>query len=289
MKKIIKRISILFLVFIGISAASIFIFREDLRTYFIPTVKPLGEIHIKIRNDTSYVNSKLIIQNRSFLKLGIDTIKFKVTLFDKVYLKNTKFLGITLNGKDTDTIDFSLKIPYKEIINDLKTERRKGDSADYSIDVSLQYSTFLGRSEMPISKVSKIKIPQPPELKIIEVKYKKIRRKAITAEVKIKITNYNSIALTIKEMSYSLNVLKQGNMKGALDKKINIKAKGTTFIYLPITITPKHVARTIFDVLINKDNYEYTLSLKASLESTDPVDQLFDIDLTKSGKMELRK
>lgn len=285
----IKYAGIIFLVLIGGSALLAFIFREKVVAYFVPIVKPLGEIQIKVSKDTSYISSQLTIQNRSFLKLGIDTIKYRVMLFDKVYLQSERFLGIDLNGKETDTIDFSLKIPYKQLIDDVKIERKKGDSANYSVNVSLQYSTFMGKAEMPFNKVSKLKIPQPPEFKIIEVKYKKRTRNSITTEAKIQIANYNSAALKIKEMTYSLNVLEQGNMKGTLSKETVIKAKGITLVYLPITISPDHLARTFFDVLINADNYDYTLIIKASLESAGPVHQSFDIDLTKTGKMELRK
>ena len=285
----IKYAGIIFLVLIGGSALLAFIFREKVVAYFVPIVKPLGEIQIKVRKDTSYISSQLTIQNRSFLKLGIDTIKYRVMLFDKVYLQSERFLGIDLNGKETDTIDFSLKIPYKQLIDDVKIERKKGDSANYSVNVSLQYSTFMGKAEMPFNKASKLKIPQPPEFKIIEVKYKKRTRNSINTEAKIQIANYNSAALKIKEMTYSLNVLEQGNMKGTLSKETVIKAKGITLVYLPITISPDHLARTFFDVLINADNYDYTLIIKASLESVGPVHQSFDIDLTKTGKMELRK
>jgi hypothetical protein len=108
-------------------------------------------------------------------------------------------------------------------------------------------------------------------------------------EAEIEIINYNSTALNINEMTYNLNVLKQGNMKGTLNKKINIEAKGVTLVYLPIIITPDRLVRTFFDVLINEDNYDYTLCIKASLEPVGSVNQSFDIDLTKTGKMELRK
>ena len=90
-------------------------------------------------------------------------------------------------------------------------------------------------------------------------------------------------------MSYTMNILKQGNLKGKHEEQIDIKPNGTTIINLPIEISPKNIARTFFDVIINKDSYDYTLTLKAILESTDPLKESFPIDLVKKGKMELRK
>lgn len=284
-----KRISIVILIILAIAGSTIYWFHDSIKAHFIPTVEQIGDIIIKVENDTCYVSSKLTAKNNSFLNIEIDTIKYKVSMFNKVYLQNKAFLGIILKNHSTDTIDFSLKIPYKNIIEDLKTERKKGDSASYFIDVSLQYSTFLGRKEMPISKTAKIKIPQPPEIEIVDIKYEKIRFKSIQANVKVKIINYTEVNLSINDMNYTMDVLKQGKLSGKHKKQIDIKPNGTTFVNLPIVISPKNIARTFFDVLINKDSYDYTLTLNAILEAKDPVKESFKINLTKSGTMELKK
>ncbi len=289
MRKKIKYIGIFILIVAIISGGIIFFCKASIIAYFVPTVEQLGDIHIEIKNDTSYVNSKLIIKNKSFLKIEIDTIKYKVCLFGKAYLENKKSLGILLRGHGKDTIDFSLKIPYMSIVKDLKSERRKGDSASYSINVSLQYSTFLGRSEIPINKSAKLKIPQPPDLEIVEVKFKKIRLRSIQAVAKIKIVNYGPVKLTIRDMRYSMKILKAGSLKGTCSKPINIKAKGTTFVELPLDINVTNMGKTIFQIVMNKDKYNYELTLHTMLESIDPVKESLHVDLTKNGKMELKK
>jgi LEA14-like dessication related protein len=289
MKKIIKRISIIILVLTVIAGGAIFIFRAKIIAHYIPTVEQIGVIDIKVKNDTSYISSKLTIKNKSFLKIKIDTIKYNVTLFDNTYLQSQKFIGAVLSGYRTDTIDFSLKIPYVPILKGLSAERKKGDSTSYSITISLQYSTVFGKGEIPFSKSSKIKIPQPPEIDVVEIKYKKIRLKSILADVKIKIINYSDVNIFIKEVRYSMNILEKGNLKGNFNEPINIKPKETTFINLPIEINIKNIGKTIFEVIINNDNYDYTLTLNAILESTDPLKKSFHIDLRKTGKMELKK
>jgi len=289
MKNKIKRIGIVILVLAIIASGTIFIFRAQIVALFIPAVEQIGVIDIKVKNDTCYINSKLIVKNKTFLKIEIDTIKYKISLFHKTYLQSQKFIGIVLRGSGKDTIDFSLKIPYITILKDLKAERKKGDSASYSINISLQYSTAFGKAEFPINKSAKIKIPQPPELEIVEIKYKKVRLKSILADAKIKIINYSAVTLSIKEMSYSMKILNQGELKGNYRETININPNGATFINLPLEINVKNIGRIIFDVLINNDNYDYILTLNAILESTDPLKESFHINLIKNGKMELKK
>jgi len=86
-----------------------------------------------------------------------------------------------------------------------------------------------------------------------------------------------------------MKILNQGNLKGNYSDAINIKPNGTTFINLPLEINVKNIGKTIFEVLINKDNYDYILTLNAILESSNPLKESFHIDLTKNGKMDIKK
>ncbi len=289
MKNRIRNIILILFVILIIAGTVIFIFRKKIVAHFIPNVEQIGEIYIKVKNDTTYIRSKLAVKNKSFLKIEIDSIKYKVSLFEKEYLKNQKFIGLVLHKYGMDTIDFSLKIPYKTILKDLSVERKKGDSASYSINISLQYSTVFGKVEIPINKSAKIKIPQPPEISIVDIKYNKVRFKSILANAKIKVINFSDVTLSIKDISYSISILKQGNLKGSIKEPINIKPNGSTFINLPIDISLKNIGKTVFDVIINKDKYNYTLTLNAILESSYPFKESFHIDLTKNGQMELKK
>ena len=289
MKYKIKRIGVFILGLVILAGGFIFIFRARVIMHYMPVVEQIGEIHIKVKNDTAYISSQLTVKNKSFLKIKIDTIKYKISLFSTTYMQSQEFIGVVLREYGKDTVGFSLKVPYATIIKDLKTERKKGDSASYSINISLQYTTVFGNAEIPINRSAKIKIPQPPELEVMEIKYKKIRLRSILADAEIKIVNYSDVTLLIKEMSYSMKVLKQGDLKGIYRKPIDIKPNGATFITLPLEINVNNIGKIIFEVLINKDNYEYTLTLNATLESSDPLNESFHIDLTKNGKMELKK
>ena len=288
-KNKIKHISIFILVLAITSGGMVYIFRAQLISYFIPKLEQIGDVHIRVKNDTSYISAKLVIQNQSFLKIEIDTIKYKVSLFEKTYLQNEQSLGAVLPAHGSDTVDLSLKIPFVAILKDLKAEREKEDSANYSINVSLQYATVFGKSEIPINKSAKIKIPRPPDLKIVDMKWKKVHLKSLSAIAKIKIINYNTVTLSIKELSYSMNILKHGTIKGSYEEAITIKPQATTFIELPLEINVKHIGKTVFQILINKDNYDYILALNATMESLGPVKQSFQVDLVKEGKIELKK
>jgi LEA14-like dessication related protein len=288
MKKFFKVILYILIVLIVLATIA-FLFRVKIVAYFVPAVDQTGDIHIEVRNDTAFISSRLTVRNKSFCKIVIDTLKYRISLEDKTYLKNNKFVGLKLAPYETDTIDFDVKIPYKTILADLAALRERGDSASYSINLFLQYSTVFGQAEIPIKKKAKLKIPQPPELSIVDIKYKKVHFKYILADATVKVMNYNNVSLIIRSMTYDMEVSKQGNLKGSYNKEIEIKPKGETYVNLPIEINVDNMGKTFLDIVRNKDNYYYTLSIKSVIESTDSTKRSFNIDITKDGRMELRK
>ncbi|MBP7809199.1 MAG: hypothetical protein KA163_07905 [Bacteroidia bacterium] len=289
MKKAVKLISLFLLILIITAGIFVFVFRARIVTHYRPEIKQIGTIYINLKGDTSYICSKLEIRNKTFFKLGVDTIKYKIALFDKTYLQSTTFLGIQLPSFGKDTIDFMVKIPHKSLMRGIKTERKKADSAGYTINISLQISTPVWDGEIPFNKSAKLKIPTPPELKLVEIKYAKVRLKLILADVKIKIINHTNVVLSVKDMSYSMRISKQGDVKGKYIKTIHIKPKGATIITLPLEINIHHMGQIAWDVLRDKDSYDYNLSMDAIIESTSLMKESFKVELTTSGTMELRK
>jgi LEA14-like dessication related protein len=289
MNRTIKYLGISNLIIVGITIGIVYVFRIQIREYFTPTIEQIGDIRIVVKNDTSYVSAKLVVHNKLFIKIDIDTIDYKISFFEKTYLQSKNGLGIKLPSYGSDRFDFSIKIPLHTIIKDIKKERKRKDSTIYSVDISIQYSTIFGKAKIPVSRTAKIKIPHPPDLKIVDIKWSKVKLKSIKAIAKIKIINYSPVTLKIKNLSYNLKVLKQGNIKGNYKKTIIIQPKSTTFIELPLEINVKHIGKTLFQILINNDRYNYTLQLNASLESSGPVKETFELDLVKSGIMELKK
>lgn len=284
--KITAIIFIAILITIGVTA---YIYRKQIVAHFVPAVEQIGDIFINVKNDTTFISSKLALKNKSLFKIKIDSIKYQVSLFDKVYLKSQKFVGLDLLANDEDTIDFALKIPYLTILKDLKVERKKADSANYSINVSLLYSTVFGKIEIPINHSAKLKIPQPPEINIVDIKYDILRMNHIIADVKIEVINHSDVELSINDIKYKMSVLNRGNIDGNFKKVINIKPNGKTIVIVPIEIIIKHIGKIIYEVIFNKDQYDYTLTLDALVESTAPFKQSFQLRITKNGTMELKK
>jgi LEA14-like dessication related protein len=286
----IKYIVIGFLALVATGALIVYLFRKKIASRYIPEVSQVGIVRVALKNDTSYLNFNLALANKTFLKIEVDTITYTIALFNKTYLEHQRFIGLILPGSGKDTLLIDIKIPYVDILKNLNSERKKGDSTSYSIQLYLQYKTIFGRSEIAINKDAKLKIPRVPELEVINIEWNRVRFKSIMADVSIKLTNYSDITLTIKDLNYSIDVFNEGKLTGIYKDPIVIKPKGVTLANFPIELAPNRIVKTIFDVITNRDIYPYTLTLNATLKSNDlPKEDSIQIELVKNGQMELRK
>lgn len=282
------KVLIAVLLFLGISIGVLYHYRIAIVSYIVPELTN-DTINIVIENDTAYINTKVIAKNKSIIPLQIDSIKYKIKLMNKVYLKEEKFLGVKLKSKEVDTFDFALKIPIGELMRDLKELREKTKQANYSIYIALQYSTFFGRIDLPINVGAKFRIPTPPEINVQKVEYTKVRLDYMLADVRVKVTNFNEMKMTIETIYYNLNVPNQGTAVGKYTDSITINPHSETYVDLPVRIELDHLLSNLRDIAENNDVYDYILTCNAVIRPFKEGQKPMIIQLTKLGTLELKK
>ena len=270
MKKLIKYLlfTILFLI-IGFGF-TLFVFPEKIISFFIPSIAQVSDIQANVKKDTAYINTKLVAQNSTFFSIKMDTLKYKISFANKIYFRDKKPLGLMLKRYNKDTFNFSFKIPYSIILDDMKHEKEKRDSTNFLTDLTLQYSTFFGKAELPIAESGKIKIPEPPEIQIVDLRFKKeLDTKNILAEVKLKVTNHSLYSLKINKMSYTINVLQFANVKGVYAKPLNFKGNSVTEFNIPIEVELKKEDKSLMSILRSNEPHHYVLVVDGIINSTD--------------------
>src|SRR5580704_13638982 len=103
MKKFFKFILIIFLSLLILFFIIIFTFPEKAVTYFVPDITQVNNIEADIKKDTAYITTKLVAKNYSFFSINMDSLKYRVSFFNKTYFKDKQSLGMMLKrfGKDT--------------------------------------------------------------------------------------------------------------------------------------------------------------------------------------------
>ena len=287
MKRRGKILLIIFLLLV-VGGGFLYKYRVTIVSQIVPNIVS-DTINVVIKNDTAYASTKLIATNKTFLSIKIDSINYKIGIYGQVYLHEEKFLGIYMDSFSKDTFTFDLKIPVTQILKDLREIRKKSQNANYSISVAIQYSTIFGRIELPINRSAKFRLPTPPEIKIINVDYTKVRVKYMLADVNIKVTNFNPISLTIKTIKFHMEIPGQGFAEGEHLAPITILPRSEILLTLPIIIDFEHLAKTLVDVMKDEDYYDYILTCNAEILTPNPSQKPIITELPKLGRMELKK
>ena len=287
MKKRYKFLIVLLLLLVGVY----FLYRNRVAivsSFAVPHLEH-DTIHVQIMDDTTYMHTEFYATNKSFLPLTIDNISYKIVLNGHVYLQEEKWLGIDLEAYSNDEFPFSLKIPTAAILKDLKETRKDTVNANYSIFATVQYSTFFGPIIIPISKAGAFKPPTPPELKVMSVKYTKLKFDNMPIVVTVRLINHGNLSTTLKELTYHLEVPNHGSVDGVYPGPIEILPKSEMFVDLRAEVQWKNLGGILIDVIRDEDHYAYVLDCTGEIVGEDTLQKPILIELNKTGTMELKK
>lgn len=283
-----KKILIILLILVTI-ATVLFIYRKKIIGNKTIVVEQVEQVKIKVENDSLYINVKLKIENISFIDIMIDSLAINASLSGKTCFEKRSSIHKNFESYSKDTVSFQIKLPYKQIMTDLRKESKSSDSAKFEISGYLMYSTLLGSGVYNLDKTFSIKIPQPPELNIHSIKWNKIRLKKVSADVTLEIINHSEIGFTTEALNYDMKIHNLGKIKGKHTESIVIKSNDKTYVTLPITIALKGLGKTIKDIVKNEDQYYYSLKLDFIVVSKEWNEEGFYIEVNNKGQLELKE
>ena len=270
MVRFLKFVVITILILIIGFGVTLFVFPTKLIPYFIPSIAQVSGIQADVKKDTAYITTKLVAKNSTFLSIKMDTLKYKISFTNRTYFQGNQCLGLMIKRYNKDTFDFSFKVPYNHILEDMKHDRMKSDSTNFLTDLRLQYSTFFGKAELPIAESGKIKIPEPPEIEIKDIKIKSgLGSEDIQAEVKLKVTNNSKYNLKVNTMDYTINILKLADVKGVYTKPLNIKGNTISEFNIPVKIHLKKENKSLVSILRDNEPHHYVLAVEGVINSSD--------------------
>lgn len=284
-----KRMLILILALLLILAVVVFLYRKQIIGHYVPEFEQKGEIQLEMKNDSVYLKSVISIRNKAFFRISLDSVFYKVSIHDQLYLKKEKVIAKELKAYQKDTFVFMLGIPFNTIMKDLRKAGRYSDSTQYLVQLILYFNTPIGKLEIPFRKSAKFKLPEFPIIEIVEVEFTKWGLNRIKAFVKIKINNSSHVRIKIHDLKYYMQIYRAGIVYGGYDQEILLDSNKTTLVNLPILINPSNFGKTILRILLNKDIYHYKLNLHAILETSGPIKDTFLLNVVKNGQLELRK
>ncbi|HYG16964.1 MAG TPA: hypothetical protein VEC12_14500 [Bacteroidia bacterium] len=265
-RKIIIVLAIILLIIILIGAWFYFNPKKALQ-FVAPDLEKIELIHGVLKNDTVYLDVFAVLQNKAPYKITIDSLIFDIILDTTVLVKERRAINIKMGSGQVDTTKLSLKLPVKKARKVI--ERLQGrDSTTLTGNFRVKYNTFLGRVDVPFSRVRGIKVPNPPEITVTDILREKVeffkgKASIITG---VQVVNENKhVTVKLDSLKYEIALGEGIKAYGSYNHTVTVAGGAVTQIKLPAKIEVDKPMATLLKVLFDKDEVNFTLTLSALL------------------------
>lgn len=271
MKKTLLTILVLIVLFI----AGLFIWRyvnykrdpDPDKTFFLPRVGiSIVEIN-SLTPEKTEMNVRMLIKNILPFNFTADSFRYELYVNDAEVAKSTYAKSIFLDANDSSWIMLPITLFNAEADSVIHAnERRQIDSAEYRMYASFNTDIIFNKTfNVNIRRYLPLVHIPAMNLEKIEVDSLNTHRAAITVQTAIK--NDNLFDIKFKDCAYEFQIEDNDWVKGTIPGHTNIKAKSTTILSIPVSISLKETGKTLFKLLKKGGNLRYHLVMNLIIES----------------------
>lgn len=288
MKKGLKITGSVLIIVLLAGAAFFYLHTRKPLNVIVPEFEAIEYAHISFMEDTALINADLQFENKSFLKLDVDSLIYNIKLDTLTMLSKSQYIGIKLSPSQIDTVDLPVALPFKRLKKEI-ADLQKQDSVGITFDLRIVYSTIFGRKSLPYKKTKQIAVPVPPKLKIEKLEYVGRKKNMFDFNAHVKIINKGKLDLHISDIAYDLIVKDNFSAKGKDQQEIHLKPSSETEVVLPIKIEFRHLFKTLVNIATDNDQVDYRLKITALAQMDKLSKKKTPLEIEKSGKTELKK
>ncbi len=270
-KKILLTLLFLFIAII----ASFFIWRfwnyvhdkDPNKTFLLPRLE-LSQL--EITSLTSHKTEMLVtvdIKNQLPLSFTIDSLQYRIFIDSTQILKDHYKKEISLKRNAVSQISLPLTI-FNDSISSVmnENERQNVDSVEFHFHGSFFTDIFFKKKfNVDIKRlVPRIYIP---EVNAEHFEIDSLNFSRAVVKLLVSINNQNASSFKADSIAYEVAIEDNQWIKGIIPGSIDIKAKSSSDLTIPITISFKEVSKTLWDLLTKGSKVRYKLHLTFRIES----------------------
>ncbi|MGI4742516.1 MAG: LEA type 2 family protein [Janthinobacterium lividum] len=207
---------------------------------------------------------KVGLRNHSPIDLTIDSLSYVARVEGKQLAQGHKGSQLRLKRNATSSLELPLVLNLPKLTHAAKTTQRDC--------VTVQLHTILyanlpgvGPKEIPVDIRKRVYIPKLPKIEVADVDVTKLGLKKGAAVVTLRVTNYESIPFTVKQVSYRFRVENDMDVKGVETKDITFKKKGTELMPIHVSFQPKSMPKVLLKSIFQPKKTDYTLTGTATV------------------------
>jgi LEA14-like dessication related protein len=246
------------------------------KTFLLPRVG-MSVIEItSLTAEKTQMNVSVLVSNTLPFSFSADSFQYSLYINDAEIVKSRYKKSITLEASDSSWIKLPVTVSNRLVDSVITANEKRGnDSAEYRIHASF-YTDIVFRKQFEVSVKRYLPLVHIPELKVERVEVDSLNFKRAAIMVHASIRNQNVFDLKFRDYLYELQIEDNELVKGVVNGLTVIKAKETTQLEIPVSISIKEVGKTLIDLVRKGKNVSYDLLLKLVVES--------EVDMLKGSK-----
>ena len=239
-------------------------FATDKGKALLPT---LAQPTLNIRNiSREKIEGQMVVQmqNHAPITLRIDSLRYETFVDGKRLAEGRKSrpLVIEKNAANRLSLPVSLNLPQltqtaKEAQRDCVTVRMR----------TMLYANLpaVGPKEIPVDVSKRVYIPKLPKIEVADVDVTKLGLKEGRAVVNLRVTNFEPIPFTVKNVSYRFQIEDDLDVEGQETKDVTFNKKGAELMPIRVTFEPKSMPKVLFKSLFKAKKTDYKLTGTATV------------------------
>ncbi len=204
------------------------------------------------------------LRNRAPIDLKIDSLRYETRVEGTRIAQGHKARPLVVKGNAVNDLTLPVTLNLPQLKQEAKSIQRDC--------VTVQMHTVLyanlpgvGPKEIPVDVHKRVYIPKLPKIEVADVDITKLGLQKGEAIVKLRVTNYESIPFTVKQVNYRFQVEDDLDVKGQETKDVAFRKKGVQIMPIHVSFQPKSMPKVLFKTLFKAKKTDYKLTGSATV------------------------
>ena len=204
------------------------------------------------------------LRNHAPITLKVDSLRYETLVDGKRLAQGHKARPLVVKKNTANRLELPLELNLPQLKQEAKTAQR--DCVTVEMHTVL-YADLpgVGPQEIPVDVRKRVYIPKLPKIEVADVDVTHLGLKKGEAVVNLRVTNYESIPFTLKQVSYRFQVEDDLDVKGQETKDVTFKKKGTEMMPIHVRFEPKSMPKVLFKSVFKAKKTDYKLTGTATV------------------------
>ena len=261
---------------------------KELADYVMPQIQ-LAQMQItSLTADRADMQLDVVIDNPAPMGLHIDSLYYIVSIEDNEVVASTYPDAVQIEANDTTTISLPLTIYYDTLQSVLEALEQQGkDSVVYKVNATIfSDMDIIPKDSFDVEVEKLLPLIRIPEINVTDLSVEDIGFSGATIVVEALVDNKNIFPFSFENIHYSLQIEDNEAIEGNKPEAINIPAKDTAQVTIPVEIDFGEMGKGLIDLIRKGDDLTYDFILKTVLISDEHILQESEITLHATGSLE---